>query len=340
MSFPSLSRFKMCLIFPVGPSKKPSKKSASKSDTSGSVSKSQPSARITNNATTSHSHTVELPTSHLPPYIVQKAPSETSAIQTTPSSGNTPSPFQYLDQPGLYTATSVTVPVRSAPASASSNDRKYRDCVLDDIDFVQTLSDKLSPAPSSPKAPSEAEKKMQAEVKRIGDLLKQRERDDEIAVAVAKGKAEGKAEMAKNDKAAEAPKTKEQKSSCNAESCACSENSSSRKAGTHDGFILHLNTHQNRAPLSGGYMCNEGPGYVDASGAGLCETQRSSLGDAAMGNTRRVMDRMRHVEARTTLLETEMEMGWERDAARERRRIWEMERERYRYPNTWGRGYL
>jgi hypothetical protein len=52
------------------------------------------------------------------------------------------------------------------------------------------------------------------------------------------------------------------------------------------------------------------------------------------------MDRMRHVEARTTLLETEMEMGWERDAARERRRIWEMERERYRYPNTWGRGYL
>jgi hypothetical protein len=212
--------------------------------------------------------------------------------------------------------------------------------VLDDIEFVQTISDKLSPAPSSPEAPSDAEKKMQAEVKRIGDLLKQKERDDEIAAAVAKGKAEGKAEMAKNDKATEAPKTKEQKSSCNAESCACSEKSSSRKAGTHDGFIFHLHTHQNRAPFSGGYMCNEGLGYVDASGAWLCETQRSRLGDTVMGNTRRVMDRMRHVKARTTLLETEMEIGWERDVARERRRIWEMERERYRYPSTWGRGNL
>lgn len=320
----------MCFISPVNPRKKPSKKSSSRNDVSSPASKPQLSARITNNATTSHSHTVELPTSYLPPYIVQKAQSDASAIQTIPPSAVTPSPFQYSDQAGLCTTTSATVPVGSTSTSASSSDRKYRDCMLDDINFVQTLSEKLAPpAPSGPKGPGETEKKMQAEVQRIGDILKQKERDDEIAAAVAKGKAEGKAEVAK--------KAKEQKSSCNAESCACSENANPRKAEVQDDFVFHVHAHQTRVPLNRSYLCNGRVGYVDVSGAGLYETQSSGSGDAVMGDTRRIMDRMRLIEARTTLLETEMKMGWE---ARERRRIWEMERERYGYASTWGKGYL
>lgn len=333
----------MCLISPITPRKKPSKKSSSKASGSGSTSTSQLAARITNNATTSHSHTVELPTSHLPPYIFHKAQGETPEVQITPATTNPPSPFQYLDQAGVYSATTTAVPGWGPSASTSLSNRAHRSTVLSDIDFVQTLSSKLAPpAPASPKekAPSEAEKKIQAELQRLADIMTKKERDDEIAAAVAKGKAEGKAEMAKKEKDTDALKPKDQKPSCNSGSCGCcSDNSGSRRAEDQDGFVFHLHTHQDGVPVGNGGVGNGGLGYVDASAGGLYERQSSSVSDTAMGYARRVMDRMRRIEARTAFLETELEMGWERDMERERRRCWERDRERERYPGSaWGRG--
>jgi hypothetical protein len=330
----------MCLIYPA-PRKKPSKKSPSKSAASASQTQSHPAARITNNATTSHSHTVEFPTSHLPSYLSQKAPSTIPAIQITPATTDTPSPFQYLDPASIYTTTTTAIPTWSVPSSNPSGERTHRNArrasILSEIDFVQTLSSELAPAPS-PKGPSESEKKMQAEIQMLGDAIRQRERDEEIAAAVAKTKAD----MLKKEKDSEAQKQQQQKQLCSAGLCGCcSGNTGATKAVGQDGFVFHLHTHPNGITLENGAVDSGGLGGIDALAGGSYERRRNSVGDMAIGYAKRVMDRMRRIEARTALLETEMEMGWERDLDRERRRYWERERERDRYPsNMCGRGYF
>ena len=88
-------------------------------------------------------------------------------------------------------------------------------------------------------------------------------------------------------------------------------------------------------------VMSRGLGYVDIFAGGLYECRRSSVGDLAIGAAKRVIDRMCSIEARTALLEREMNMGRERNTDHERRRYWERERERDRYPgSTWSRGHI
>lgn len=291
----------------------------------------------------SHSHTLELPTSHMPPHIFSKTQVDTTAGQVTSGVVDTLSPFQYLDQALTNIPPSNTLPAQATSTTESSRDRDHRSAVLSDIDFVQTLSSKLAPAiPTMPRGPSEIEKKLQAEIQRISEIIKQKERDEEIAAAVSKGKAEGKAEAAKKGKEPEPQKNLEQKPFCNDGSCGSCPNGN-RLSGPdcRNGLVFHLHTHQNSIPVENNDSHRGAFGHVEALKPELYERRRSSVGDAAIGYARRAMDNIRRIEARTAMLEEEMESHWKRDAERQRKRYWdrEIERERHLGP-AWARGYF
>lgn len=189
--------------------------------------------------------------------------------------------------------------------------------------------------------------------------MKKRDREEEIAAAVARGKAE----MAKKLQDAEAlvaqqkqqqqqqqqhQKEQQKPQSCNSRSCTCCPHNAdsgtrprTRTPPGQDGFVFHLHTHPEGVSSRGNGAGNSrGLEFVDGLAGALYERRRSSVGDAAMGIARGVVDRVRGIEARTAMLEMDMEMGWERerererDMERERRRYLdrERERERYRYP--------
>jgi hypothetical protein len=214
------------------------------------------------------------------------------------------------------------VPSSSTSADSHANRNTHRASVLSEIDFVQTLSSKLVPAPASPKGPSETEKKLQAEINKLGDIVSKRERDEEIAAAVAKAKAE-----VRKEKESESQKP-QQLSNCTRSCGCCPGNASSRTANMQDGFVA------NDANI-------QGPGRVDTLVGGLYERRRNSVGDVAVGVAKRAMERMHFIEARTALLERERDIEWERQMDQERRRFWEMEREKDRYHGSgWGRRYI
>ncbi|KIM97652.1 hypothetical protein OIDMADRAFT_57171 [Oidiodendron maius Zn] len=318
----------MCLIAPIAPRKKASKKGASKPSASGSGSSSPPAARFINNATTCPSHTVEFPTSHLPTYLCQRS------VTNSPT---TQSPQVVTDTPSCHECLPPAVPTCTIPNSNKSVNSPYNShyaSVLPEIDFVQNLSRKFAPAPASPKGPSETEKAMQAEIKKLGDMMSKREREEEISVAVAKTKAEVNKER-------DAELQKSQKQSSFAGSCeCCPENGGLTKANIQDRVVIHLCNHGSRT-LDERDLMSRGLGYVDIFAGGLCERRRSSVGNLSMGAAKRVMDRMCGIEARTALLEREMNMGRERNIDHERRRYWERELERDRYlGSSWSRGHI
>ena len=225
-----------------------------------------------------------------------------------------------------------TIPNSSTSAVTPRN--AHRASVLSEIDFVQNLSSKLAPAPAAPKGQSEAEKEMQDEIKKLEAIVNKRERDEEIATAVAKAKAE-----MKKEEDAELQKS-QRPSSCTGSCRCCTGNAGSTRANIQDGFVFHFHNHGNNIPI-GNDVDRQSPGYVDILPGGLNDRRRSSVGDVAMGVAKRVMDRMYGIEARTAWLEREIDIGWERDTDRGRRRYWERERERDRYPGSaWGRGYF
>jgi hypothetical protein len=226
------------------------------------------------------------------------------------------------------------VPSSSTSADSHANRNTHRASVLSEIDFVQTLSSKLAPAPASPKGPSETEKKLQAEIKKLGDIVSKRERDEEIAAAVAKAKAE-----VKKEKEFESQKP-QQLSNCTGSCGCCPGNASSRTVNIQDGFAFHLHTHGNDVPVANN-VNSQGPGRFDTLAGGLYERRKNSVGDAAMGVAKWAMERMHGIEARTALLERELDIGWDRQMDQGSRRFWERERERDRYPGSgWGRWYI
>jgi hypothetical protein len=171
---------------------------------------------------------------------------------------------------------------------------------------------------------------MRIEIETLGDKLRKRERNEEIAAAVAKAKAE----VIKEGRAAEKQNPPQPGSS--SLSGMCSGSGESRRALGQDGVVFHIHTSQTVVPQGKAWISdvsNGGLGSADASVGGAYERRRSSVGDVAMGYAKRVMERMRGIEVRTAMLEREMEVGWERnrerDTERERRRDWERERERY-----------
>lgn len=181
---------------------------------------------------------------------------------------------------------------------------------------------------------------MQDEIKKIGDAMRKREREEEIAAAVSKAKTE----VAKKEKDNDAQKAQQQ--SCNTGPCTCCpQNASSRTNPGQDGFVFHIHTHQDGISHGSDGMSDCGLEYVGASAAALYERRRSSVENAAVGIARRMLDRVRGIEARTAMLEMEVDMGWERDRERdlerERRRQWDRDRERYRHlGGTRGMGYF
>lgn len=229
------------------------------------------------------------------------------------------------------------MPTCAIPNSSKSVNSPYNThyaSVLPEIDFVQNLSRKFAPAPASPKGPSETEKAMQAEIKKLGDMMSKREREEEIAIAVAKTKAEVNKER-------DAELQKSQKQSSFAGSCECCPgNGGLTKANIQDGLVIHLRNHGS-CTLDESDLMSRGLGYVDIFAGGLYERRRGSVGDLAMGAAKRVMDRMCGIEARTALLEREMNIGRERNTDHGRRRYWERELERDRYlGSSWNRGHI
>jgi hypothetical protein len=344
----------MCLIPPITSHKKPSKRSSVKSTAFRQASHrqsqpTQPAARISN-TTTGHSHNLELPISRLPPCLVYKPPFKPPTIEVTPAATDIPPFCTYVDTEYTtalawpYTSPSLEVPTRGNPTSTSqgpSEERTHRTArrasILSEIDFVQTLTTKLAPpaatTASTPNGPSENEKKMQSEIERLGDKVRERERDEEIATAVAKAKAE----VIKEDGAA--GKQKSPRPSSSALSGVCSGSGESRMAMGQDGVVFHIHTYQTVVPQEKTWISdvsNEGLGSAEASVGEAYERRRSSVGDVTIGYAKRVMERMRGIEVRTAMLEREMEVGWERnrerDTERERRR--DLERGGERYPGS------
>ena len=78
---------------------------------------------------------------------------------------------------------------------------------------------------------------MQAEIKKLGDMMSKREREEEIAVAVAKTKAE-----VNKERDAELQKSQKQSSFAGLCEC-CPGNGGLTKAIIQDGFVIHPRNH-------------------------------------------------------------------------------------------------